>query len=292
MNGPVIADRQFTIEFLLDRSARPGALPLSLGFVQSWSGNNRRGPGPLAEFVRRGRESTLEQYLLLHATASGEKEGFNVRLPAASWARAIGGWFDSTTGEIEAAALHAVSRNWKLLRELQLVETERVSRQVRATVLADDGSGRPYVHPGKGRRDDRLDGPGYLQLPYAYWKEGWHEKLSLAAKAMLLISLYPGNGFPLPLGKLPRWYGISESTGERGLTELAEKRLLHREKHRRPDVESPVGFTDANYYELLPPFGPRATRSKLAHENWVGVQPNALDGTVRTKKPKRKRVRK
>jgi hypothetical protein len=292
MSGPVIADRQFTIELLLERSARPGALPLSLGFVQSFSGNNRRGPGPLAEFVRRGRENTLEQYLLLHATASGGEEGFDVRLPAASWARAIGGWFDPETGKVEAAALHAVSRNWKLLRELQLVETQRVGRQVRATVLADDGSGRPYEHPGKGRKDEKLDGPGYLQLPYAYWKERWHEKLSLPAKAMLLISLYPGNGFPLPLAKLPRWYGISESSGERGLTELIDNRLLHREKHRRPDIESPVGFTDANYYELLPPFGPRAARSKLAHENWGGVQPAAASGAGREKRTKRKRAKK
>lgn len=89
---------------------------------------------------------------------------------------------------------------------------------------------------------------------------------------MLLIGLYPGDGFPMPYNKLPSWYGISESTGERGLTELLKKGLLHRENHRRPDAESPVGFTDANYYELKAPFGPRGKLSKLAHPDWTGIE--------------------
>jgi hypothetical protein len=88
-----------------------------------------------------------------------------------------------------------------------------------ATLLADDGSGAPYEHLGEGKKDKKLEGSGYFQLPYAYWRERWHEKLSLPAKAMLLIALYPGNGFPLPYNKMPSWYGISESSGERGLNE-------------------------------------------------------------------------
>jgi hypothetical protein len=290
MKGTGIADRQFTIEFYLDRSDRP-TLPLGLGFAQGRSENNRPGPGPLAELVRRGRETALEQYLLLHAIASDGTEGFNVRLPAATWGRAIGGWFDPESGRVEEAALHAVSRNWKLLRELQLVETARAGRQVRATLLADDGSGTPYRHVGAGKKDKKLEGPGYFQLPYAYWRDRWHERLSLSAKAMLLVALYPGNGFPLPYNKVPKWYGISEATAERGLGELVEKGLLHREQHRRPDAESPVGFTDANYYELLPPFGPRDVLSRSAHPQWAGAKPGKKrKGAVRRgKKGKPKR---
>jgi len=290
MQSTEIADRQFTIEYYLERSGRK-TLPLSLSFTQSRSDNNRAGPGPLAEFVRRGRETALEQYLLLHAIASSGKEGYDVRLPAGAWARAIGGWFDPKTGKVEDAALHAVSRNWKLLRELHLVETTRVGRQVRAALLADDGSGAPYEHPGHEKKERKLEGSGYVQLPYAYWRERWHVELSLPAKAMLLIALYPGDGFPLPYNKLPRWYGISESTGERGLNELLKKGLLHRENHRRPDAESPVGFTDANYYELRPPFGPRGKLSKLTHPNWAGAELRRAKGRKkprRVRKPKRK----
>ena len=194
----------------------------------------------------------MEQYLFLHAIASGEEEGFDVRLGAATWARATGGHFDPETGVIEQAALHAVSRNWKFLRDIGLVATERVGRKVRAHLLADDGSGMPYKHIAAGKKGEKLNGPGYLKLPYEYWWQRWHERLSLPAKAMLLIALYQGDGFSLPYNKLPEWYGISAATGERGLRELREAGLLHRERHRRPDPESPVGFSDVYYYQLLP----------------------------------------
>ena len=264
-----IADRQFTIEYYLERSKRE-ALPLALGFLQGRNEQNRPVPGPLSHFVRRGRETALEQYLLLHAIASGETEGFDVRLGAATWARAIGGYFDPKTGVIEAAALHAVSRNWAFLKEIRLIETERVGRKVRARLLADDGSGGAYQHIGAGMKGKKLNGHGYLKLPYAYWRQGWHEKLSLSAKAMLLIALYQGDGFSLPYNKLSGWYGISEATGQRGLRELRERGLLHRERHRRRDPESPVGFADVYHYQLLPPFGPRGEASAAKPELWRG----------------------
>lgn len=94
MATPEIADRQYTIEYYLERSDRE-TLPLDRRFVQGRVENNRPGPGPLAELVHRGRETVLEQYLLLHAVASNADEGcFDVRLPATTWARAIGGYFD------------------------------------------------------------------------------------------------------------------------------------------------------------------------------------------------------
>jgi len=269
MKSSEIADRQFTIDHYLERSKRE-ALPLALGFLQGRNEQNRPVPGPLSHFVRRGRETALEQYLLLHAIASGEKEGFDVRLGAATWARAIGGYFHPETGVIEAAALHAVSRNWGFLREISLVETKRVGRKVRARLLADDGSGQPYQHIGAGMKGKKLNGPGYLKLPYAYWRQRWHEKLSLPAKAMLLIALYQGDGFSLPYNKLSEWYGVSEATGQRGLRELKEDGLLHRERHRRRDPESPVGFADVYHYQLRPPFGPRGEASAAKPKFWKG----------------------
>jgi hypothetical protein len=278
MVEPEKADRQFTLEHYLRRSDRE-TLPLAHGFIQD-EADEQGGAGPLAEFMRRGREPALEQYLFAHALASGEEDGrFDARLPAFTWARAIGGHEDPRSGKIEAAALHQVSRNWRLLRELRLIQSERAGRNIRIWLLSDDGSGRPYRHVAAGKRGQRLTGPGYLQLPYAYWYERWHERLSLAAKAMLLIALYQGDGFPLPYNKLPRWYGISAASGERGLRELREAGLLHREQHRRPEPESPYGFTDIYHYELLPPFGPRGTRSKWAAPRWRGGAANSEEAT-------------
>lgn len=285
-----IADRQFTIEFFLERSQRD-FLPLALGFLQLHPKEGGRAPGPLSKFITRGRHTALEQYLLLHAIASGEEQGFDVRLGAATWARAIGGYFDPKTGVVEPAALHAVSRNWKFLRDIGLVETERAGRKVRARLLTDDGSKEPYQHVGAGKKGKKLDGPGYLKLPYAYWRQRWHEKLSLPAKAMLLISLYQGDGFSLPYNKLPSWYGISAATGERGLRELHENGLLHRERHRRADPESPVGFSHVYYYQLLPPFGPRGEDSQAKPTFWQGPASRPA-GQKKGRKKKRRPVKK
>jgi hypothetical protein len=270
MSEPERADRQYTLEHYLARSDRK-TLPLAHGFIQVKEGQGDAAP-PLSELMRRGREAALEQYLFAHALTSGEEDGrFDARLPAFTWARALGGHDDPKTGKVESAALHQVSRNWRLLRELRLVESERAGRNIRIWLLADDGSGLPYQHVGAGKRGKRLGGAGYLQLPYSYWYERWHERLSLAAKAMLLIGLYQGDGFPLPYNKIPRWYGISAASGERGLRELREVELLHREQHRRPEPESPYGFTDVYHYELLPPFGPRGVLSKWSAPRWRGA---------------------
>jgi hypothetical protein len=273
MSQPDIADRQYTIENYLTRSGRD-FLPLDRRFVQRRVDNNRPAPGPLSEFVRRGREPALEQFLLAHAFASSDVEGrYDVRLPGTTWARAIGAWFHPETGRVEPAALHLVSRNWRFLEEMKLIARERAARRTRIWLLADDGSGDDYVHPAAGRRGQRLeDGlPGYFKLPYEYWRAKWHEKLELPAKAMLLIGLTLGDGFALPYGQVPSWYGISASTAERGLTQLYDVGLLHRERWRRADPESPVGFADTYYYGLRPPFGPRGVLSRTAHAKWVGT---------------------
>ncbi|MGA9284116.1 MAG: hypothetical protein WBV85_01620 [Solirubrobacteraceae bacterium] len=282
MQAREIADQQYTIEHYLGRSNRK-TLPLDRRFVQRRDDNNRPGPGPLGEFVRRSRETALDQYLWLHAVASSNNDGrFDVRLPATTWARAVGGYFDPKTGVVEPAALHAVSRNWRLLQQFGLIDRQRVGRRVRVWLLADDGSGDPYEHPGEGTEGKTLDGgPGYVQLPYAYWYDRWHERLSLAAKAVLLIAMAAGDGFALPYTKFQDWYGVSASTGERGLTELRERNLLHREQHRRPDTESPVGFSDVYHYELLPPFGPRNALSKSAPPFWSGPPKAKVSGKRR-----------
>lgn len=217
--------------------------------------NNRPAPGPLSEIVRRSRESPLEQYLLLHALASNNDESaHDVRLPA-------------TLGSGDPR-LHRSGdggcRTRRVARRFAQLALPRgpaprgpsTSRTARARLAARRRrhAGDPYEHPGADARGRQLDdGPGYLQLPYAYWRERWHERLSLSAKAGLLVALTLGDGFPLPYGQFPAWYGFSSSTGERGVVELRDHSLLHREQHRRADPESPVGYADVYRYPLLAP---------------------------------------
>lgn len=239
-----IASRHETIEAILDASKRSSQrAPLRWTFLQQRTpGPERVKPGPFATIVQRGREPALDQYLLLLAWASGGRN--DVRRPASLWARALG-LADDNSG------VQAVSRNWRLLRDLKLVKTEKVGRMVNAQLLQEDGSGKRYRGPAQH----------YLTLPYAYWHDRWYEHLDLPAKAMLLVALSLGDRFPMPPEHAPAWYGISRSTAERGLRTLRRHDLLTSVYEPMKSPLAPKGYTKRNVYTLQAPFGPRGFRA-------------------------------
>jgi DNA-binding transcriptional ArsR family regulator len=240
-----VASQSETISAILLESKRPKALPLRGSFLQH-AGDNSEEPPPLAHFMRRGRESALDQYLLALTWASGGDH--DVRRDSRIWARAV-------VGREDEAARRTVARNWNLMRELQLVSTKRSGRLTRVTFLQEDGSGQPYGHPGKGKAQ-------YLQLPFVYWEAGWHHKLGLPGKALLLIALSLLDFFRFPAKQGPAWYGISESTVERGLRELRHADLLEARRAGKPAPLAPEGYTLENYYRLAAPFGPKEKLAK------------------------------
>lgn len=166
--------------------------------------------------------------------------------------------------------MRAVSRNWAFLRELGLVETRRIGRQVNATVLREDGSREAYSHPGRKPR------ARYFQLPYAYWQDGWHERLELPGKAMLLTALTLGDLFWLPARHAPAWYGISPSMLERGLRELRHANLLGVARQPKTAALAPEGYTVENYYVLQPPFGPKGERAAGAPDTVTVTRSGAI----------------
>ena len=154
-----------------------------------------------------------------------------------------------------------MSKTWRRLEGLRLIERKRAGRLANVTLLREDGSGDAYVPPGaEGTRDP------YFTLPFAYWTadDEWHRKLDLAAKAMLLIALSLQDDFILPYEKAPAWYGISPETAEKGLRRLRRESLLKQRRDYKEAPLSPLGYTQQNYYELLPPFGPRGRKSRNA----------------------------
>lgn len=243
--------RQDTIDAILEASDRPTAtVPIRHSFVQRRDEQRKPIPGPLAALVGRGRDSTVEQYLLLRAWASGGN--FDVKRDARVWARALALSSDE-------AGRRTVGRNWKILRELKLVTTERSGREIRVTVLRDDGSGEPYRHPGEAPRES------YAQLDYRYWRDGHHLRLSVPGKAALLIALTLGDWFALPTRRGPNWYGLSRSTLERGFADARKHGVLEAQKHLKLAPLAPDGYTLENYYRLLPPFGPSGHLAKSAN---------------------------
>ena len=238
-----------TIDAILAAAGREGT-PLRHAFIQQGTRRDPE-PGPLMAFVASGNRRGLLLYLLALAKASAEP--WDISLPAAVWARALG----LRQLDTRAAAV-AISRLWKHLEEQQLVRRGRSGRCARIDMLKEDGSGSRYEHPGQlGER--------YLQIPDAFWLTGpgderWFRVLALPEITMLLIALSLRDGFRLPSESAPAWYGISADTASRGLGGLAGRGLLRVDKRFQKTPLSPIGYTVQNLYTLQDLFGPERSR--------------------------------
>ncbi|MHB8508647.1 MAG: hypothetical protein ACYDGR_08375, partial [Candidatus Dormibacteria bacterium] len=192
MKDPV-ATRPETVEAILQKGRRTRGVPLRRSFIVRPDG----APPPLARLVRNGDGTALDLELLALALASGEP--YDVELYADVWARALG--LSPRTGS------QVVSRAWRRLAGLNLVERgRRAGRRASVRILKEDGSGEPYLPPGKV-------GEAHLKVPFVYWRGVYYKSLSLKAKAVLLIALgMPPGRFELPKGRSAKRYGISEDT--------------------------------------------------------------------------------
>ncbi len=243
------ASGEETRAFLLTRSKRRSA-PISKLFVQAPLGTVPR-HGPLSTFVRhRDLRALRAMLLLLGIISSGDgPDGWSTTLPIAVWARA----FDTTLDATPASASTAASKVLARLEDRRLIERTRRGRErkIRVTLLREDGSGEPYTRPTSR----------FLQLPHAYWLDGWYRKLDLPATAMLLVALHEKPGFRLPTERVPDWYGWSADTAERGLTRLADFGVLEVAQRLIKAPLSPSGLTKINEYSLLAPFAPSPSRT-------------------------------
>lgn len=231
---------------LLERSGRDFT-PINKLFVQQPRGSSSR-PGPLSTFVRnRDLRGLRAELLLIGINSSGDsEEGWSATLPIPVWARA----FDTTIHAAEASAATAVSKVLTRLEARNLIRRERRGRerQIRVTLLREDGSGEPYTRPGKGNADR------FLRLPHAFWLDGWYKELDLPATAMLLVALHEKPTFQLPTENAPKWYGWSADTAERGFARLEELDLLTKTTRLKKAPLSPTGLTQVNEYTLIGPF--------------------------------------
>jgi hypothetical protein len=239
-----------TIAALLESTNR-SILPIRKTFVQQPDGKRYVG-GPLHKFVANQDQHGLDQYLLFHAKASGGD--WTVTLGAPVWARAMGRQANST-------GLTAVSKAWNRIEGHGLIRRSRSGRKAQIQLLREDGSGANYTRP-KTAADDR-----WFSLPYEYWHEHWHQKLSLPGKAMLLIALSLDDGFYLPFPKAEEWYSISRNTAQRGMSDLVGHGLIEKDEEWVEETLSDIGHRLVVKYTLLPPFGPHEDRRKKEAAN-------------------------
>jgi len=250
--GPRPLTHEETIQDLLKQSRRM-ALPLRKSFVQQAPGSDSGRQGPLSEFVTRHDERGLDAYLFIHALASAEP--WTCTYPSETWARIL----DLEASCEPASAKAAVSKVLKRLDDRRLIARRRDGRRTEVKLLAEDGSGEPYTRPKKA-----VDGL-WLNLPYAFWNDGFYTSLSLSAKAMLLIGCSLKPEFELPQERMPSWYGISADTAGRGLIELRGTGLLSTRDEYVKDHKSTTGWRQIQHHRLLPPFD-LATRNAAAEK--------------------------
>ena len=207
----------------------------------------------LARVVRARKHRALVLYLLV-LTCWPWLEKSREPLSAVVWVRALtarGGltWSPST-----------LSRAWKDLEELGLIERTREDRLVRVSPRREDGSAAYEAPAG---REDRWN--AYFVLPDVFWEEEWFARLSLPALVMLLVVAKETNGKKsevwLTYANAEPWYGIKEQTARKGLKELEEHGLLHRRMEKIKAPLSPTGSTVRIWYSLTGDFGREARRA-------------------------------
>jgi hypothetical protein len=243
---------------LLDAAKRE-YFPLRKEFVQRPKGvTDLRGrPVPRAsklyDLVNSRNQLALDFYLLLHALQP-ILEG--TPLPLATWAHIM-----SVKRPVTATA---VTRAISTLQKLDLVVREDDSRSPVIRLLDEDGSGDDYVKPGTTEEA----GPGYFTVPHAYWNTGLSEELTMPGKAMFLIALAethsPGKlAFSVAVERVPKWYGISERTAERGYRELIVKTKVMRFRVKKiADKRHPAKRREEYWRALDAPYS-NASRASM-----------------------------
>jgi len=226
-----------------------GSVPIRLGFVQAWEGSEKR-PGPLSSFANSGDHRGLLLYLLAMTRAT-RSDPWDVTLPSAVWARALGVPLPTSR-----SATSSISKAWLRIERRRLIRRSRSRRMARIELLREDGSGGDYSHPGQEGR--------YFRLPTALWLSGppdggsrWFEVLDLPALVMLLVSSTLKAGFAMPAERAPEWYGFSADTAQRGFVSLRERGILNVRRQYRTAPLSALGYTYVNRYTLEKPFGHR-----------------------------------
>ncbi|MFF1900408.1 hypothetical protein [Streptomyces sp. NPDC058206] len=255
-----VMSREESIEYLLRRSQRRyEEFPIRQEFVRTRFrteyGEPTFGPGPLSKLLRA--PLALELLLLVYAVTTGGDFGVTER--SQLWARAAGIYMRPDKG-----ASVAVSRQWQHLEKLGLIDRVQHRRYKRIVKRRESGGrigglATPYTVPSGAANDV------YFRVPFAYWREGLHEKLGMPAKAVLLAAMSRRKEtFTLPQdtrGALT--LGLNRHTMARGIGELLDLQLLV--KSGTDEVENaltPRGFQWVHTYQLAPPFNGNLSNSE------------------------------
>ncbi|MFC7994352.1 hypothetical protein ACFUV2_34320 [Streptomyces pilosus] len=255
-----VMTRDESIEYLLRRSQRRDDLfPIRQQFirtrVQSQHGEPTTGPGPLSKLLRAPH--ALELLMLVYAvTTSGD---FGVTERSQLWGRAAGIYMLP-----DQRASVAVSRQWQHLEKLGLIERRQHGHLKRIVKRREcgrvGGITLPYTAP-TGTKNDI-----YFRVPFSYWRGGWHEKLGMPGKAVLLAAMSRRREtFTLPQDtRGAQALGLGRHTMARGIEELLDHKLLVRAgPNEVVNARTMRGFEWVHTYQLAAPFDVNLSNSEI-----------------------------
>ncbi|MGW5043044.1 hypothetical protein ACWEQK_33375 [Streptomyces parvulus] len=267
-----------SIEYLLRRSQRrDDVFPIRREFVQArvqnQHGEPTTGPGPLSKLLRAPH--ALELLLLVYAVTTSADYGVTER--SQLWGRAAGIYLLPDRG-----ASMAVSRQWHHLEKLGLIKRQQDGHLKRIIKLRELGRvgelTLPYTAPSGARGDV------YFRVPFAYWREGWHQKLDMPGKAVLLAAMSRRKDtFTLPQDtRGARALGLGRHTVARGIEELMRHELLlSAGEDEVVNARMKRGFEWVHSYRLAAPFNLNLSNSeikRLEAERLSLSQPPVDDG--------------
>jgi hypothetical protein len=206
---------------------------LAIGFVR----DEHTPEGPtLARLLPGGRGGEVRLKLLLSMHLIAVAGDHDVTRAPASWARMLD--LPGPAGNGARRVRDAIE--WLADRQLIRVEPDRV-RGPRVYLLSPLGDGQPYTRPNPGE--------GYINMPVAFWQNGWIVTLSQAALAMWLVVADLEGRHPKASGvwvapdEARARYRLSEDTFTKGIRELESHHLVEVAKR-------PLGGEDW-YYDRL-----------------------------------------
>jgi len=226
-------------------------------------------PGSLHQLVEHRRHHALDVLLLVYAATSGGD--FGVSHFATTWSRSIGGSFEKRSESSQ------MTRIWNQLAESELVKRAgQQGRRARVIKLREDGTGADYTVPVGGSLEEV-----YFKLPFTYWFDGWHSRLSLPAKGVLLAAMSRRSAdLAITDEGFSRWYGFSAATVARGREQLLQLGLIEKTgEEEYPSLNLINGVGTRPLYSLRHPF---ALSQRPPEHRPAGIEiPNPVAGAMK-----------
>jgi hypothetical protein len=233
------------------RSTGRGYTSVRQVFVQKHSGPVRE--STLARFCRNRKRRALVLYLLLLTLWDPERDPFRSEV----WLRIL-----DVAGGKHTWSKSSLSSAWTTLIDMGLATRKRTRRMADVVPLREDGV-TEYEPPDGNSVINR-----YFALPGAFWTEKWFDELSLPGICVLLVLLKETNDeeseIHLTYQQFDDWYGISASSAQKGLNELADAGLVSVRRQKVKADFATEGFTMHLHFELNGAFSTIARKEARA----------------------------